>query len=339
MRAMGSSETLMPTRLPTPDELIFLATRDPGSAAARSLAARLNARVPCVSEGALYPAIRQRIWGIVTWGPTNLDRLLTDHGAPPQLSWLHQSGVGMEAIAAVSLPADVTVTNIKGENYYAAPVAEHVVARMLEWSKGLRRLARAQDERTWRQFNPSTLVGKTAMIIGYGTIGQAIARRLAAFEMRLLIVRRSGTAEVTARVESMDIATARHRLGEADYIALALPLTSDTRGFLGESEISRLKPDAFIVNVGRAAVIEEAALGTALREGRIGGVALDVFWREPLPSDDEVWSWPRTAITPHMSANMAGGNGDLIAGTALNTLEQILAGEVPTNRVDMAAGY
>jgi phosphoglycerate dehydrogenase-like enzyme len=177
------------------------------------------------------------------------------------------------------------------------------------------------------------------MIFGHGTIGQAVARRLEAFDMRLVIVRRQGTAPLPNNAEAIDLATARGRLGEADHIVFALPLTRETRGFLGAAEIARLKPSVHIVNIGRAAVIDEPALAAALRDGRIGGVALDVFWREPLCPDDPVWTWPRTAITPHMSANVAGGNTALIAATATETLDTILAGRTPANRVDLAAAY
>lgn len=327
------------TRLPAEGEIVFVATGDPGANSAVLLRKKIDQLLPCVVDPARYAALRSRIWGIVSWAPPNLPALLGAHGAPPGLAWLHQSGVGMEAIARLDLPAGLTVTNIKGADYYAAPMAEHVVARMLEWAKGLPALWGSQAERIWRQFEPPTLAGKTVMIFGSGAIGRAVAARLAGFDMRLIVVRRSNREAPVSGSEVIGLAEARVRLAETDYIILALPLTAETHGLIDASDLEHMRPDVFIVNVGRAALIDEAALAAALRKGRIGGVALDVFWREPLASGDDVWSWPRTAITPHMSANRAGGNADLIADTAVETLRRILAGESLANRVDLPAGY
>ena len=332
---MGGS----PIRLPETAEVLFLATAAPDTTDATALRATLGSRLVCLAGEADYAAHRDRIWGVVNWAPSNFAALVSAHGAPPHLAWLHQSGVGMESVAGLPLPLGVAATSIKGSAYYATPMAEHAVARMLEWAKGLRRLAEAQAERSWEQFDPPTLAGKTAMIFGHGTIGQAIVRRLTGFDMRLVVVRRHGVAPLPEGAEAINLEAARDRLGEADHIVLTLPLTAETQGFLGATEIDRLKRDVFIVNLGRAGVVDEAALAAALSEGRIGGVALDVFWREPLSPDDPVWVWPRTAITPHMSANMAGGNTALIAATAIETLDIILAGKMPANRADLDAGY
>ena len=192
-----------------------------------------------------------------------------------------------------------------------------------------------QAAHRWQQFEPPTLAGKTAMVFGYGTIAREIIRRLAAFDMNIVVVRRHVAEPLDGGFRQLDLATAQNEIGIADYVILTLPSTPETRGCISRPELGRMKPSAFLVNIGRAALVDETALAEALRSGTIGGAALDVFWREPLKPDDDVWSWPRTAITPHMSANIAGGNADIIADTAVETLAAILAGRPQANRVDL----
>lgn len=324
-------------RQPGPGEVVYLATGVVDDSA-RDLCAQIGRRLPCITGLEAYGAQRDRIWGIVNWANSNLAESFATHGLPARFAWLHQSGVGVEAITPLGVPETVTVTSIKGGDYVVGPMAEHAVARMLEWSKGLPRLRDQQRARLWRQFDPPSLAGRTVMIFGAGGIGLAVLQRLAGFGMRSILVRRN-TAIAQPGVETIDLPTALGRLGEADHLVVALPLTAETRGVFGAAEIARLKPTAFIVNIGRAAVFDEAALGTALREDRLGGIAFDVFWREPLQPDDPLWHWPRTAITPHMSANVEGGNSHFIIGTALTTLDRVLAGAPLVNLVNLAAGY
>lgn len=332
--------TALLTRPPAKGEIVFVATPRPEDASAEALRQRLAGHVPAVSDPSQYAALRDRIWGIVTWGgPPVLPRLVAEHGAPPRLAWLHQSGIGLEAIAGLPLPPEVLATSIRGNSYYAIPMAEHVVARMLEWAKRLPEHWAHQAARRWQQFDPPTLAGKTAMVFGYGTIAREVIKRLVAFDMEIVVVRRRISGDRVDGFRQLDLATGSREIGLADHVVLTLPLTAETRGFLGRAELGRMKPSAFIVNVGRAGLIDEAALADAMRAGTIGGAALDVFWREPLAPDDDVWAWPRTAITPHMSANIEGGNADIIAGTAVETLAAILGGKPLDNRVDLAAGY
>jgi phosphoglycerate dehydrogenase-like enzyme len=129
-----------------------------------------------------------------------------------------------------------------------------------------------------------------------------------------------------------------YALAEADYVVLAVPLTDETRGMIGEAELRSMKPNAVIVNIARGAVIDQPTLVRALREGWIGGAALDVTDTEPLPPDNELWTAPNVMVTPHIS----GGTPrymDRAIEIFCDNLARYLAGERMRNVVDPERGY
>jgi phosphoglycerate dehydrogenase-like enzyme len=127
-------------------------------------------------------------------------------------------------------------------------------------------------------------------------------------------------------------------LPEADYVVLAAPLTEGTRGVVGAAELAAMRPTARLVNVGRGELVVEAALVEALRSGQIGGAALDVFEREPLPQGSPLWTMPRVLVSPHMSADAFGWREQL-AELFLDNLRRWCAGEPLRNVVDKDLGY
>jgi phosphoglycerate dehydrogenase-like enzyme len=127
-------------------------------------------------------------------------------------------------------------------------------------------------------------------------------------------------------------------LPEADYVVLALPLTPETRGMFGAALLARMKPAARLINVGRGAVVDEAALVQALREHRIAGAALDVFANEPLPSDHPLWDLPGVIVSPHMSGDYIGWQ-KAVSGLFVDNFRRWLAGRPLRNVVDKARGY
>jgi phosphoglycerate dehydrogenase-like enzyme len=141
--------------------------------------------------------------------------------------------------------------------------------------------------------------GKTAVVVGAGRIGSRIARLCKALGMRVVAVRRDagrGAEAADAVLGFRDLAAA---LPEADFLVLACPLTDETRGLVGAAALAALKPTARLINVARGAVVDEAALVAALRDGRIAGAALDVFAEEPLPAASPLWEMPQVLVTPH----------------------------------------
>jgi phosphoglycerate dehydrogenase-like enzyme len=175
------------------------------------------------------------------------------------------------------------------------------------------------------------------LIIGLGQIGQAIAERAAVFGMHVVGSRRSGAAVpgVSAVVPADGW---RPLLGEADYVVIAAPLTPETRGMIGAAELATMRPDAYLINIARGEIVDEAALIAALQSGRIAGAGLDVFNVEPLPAESPLWGLPNVFITPHISWNSPAvlpRTLDLF----LDNLRRYRDGEPLRNIVDKHAGY
>jgi phosphoglycerate dehydrogenase-like enzyme len=222
---------------------------------------------------------------------------------------LQCSGVGIDGIALDALPPGTIVCNV---NEHEVPIAEYVMAGMLEHEIGLAEAVASFDAAHWGtlfrgRVQHGELMGKTVAIVGFGRIGKALAARARAFGMRIVAVNRSGRAAPEAdRVVRFD------RLGEAvaeaDYLVLACPLTGETRGLIDAGVLARLRPTAFLVNVARGEVADEQALWEALERRRIGGALIDTWYRyptlaepDPRPSRFPFETLPNVRCTPHMS--------------------------------------
>jgi phosphoglycerate dehydrogenase-like enzyme len=212
---------------------------------------------------------------------------------------------------------------------------------MIMLAKGWPGLVRAQARREWTRFWPRVLAGQTVGIVGLGSIGRAVARLAKAFDMRVLGVRRSGAPlecadyEVDGIFGPLDLLNV---LAESDYVVLALPLTEETHHLIGELALRAMKPSAYRIHVSRGAVIDEAALVRALKEGEVAGAGLDVFESEPLPPESELWGMDNVIISPHI----AGGTPrymELAVDLFCENLRRYLAGEPLRNVVDTKRGY
>jgi glyoxylate reductase len=185
----------------------------------------------------------------------------------------------------------------------------------------------------WRTWTPKLMLGRdlwgaTLGIIGWGAIGQAVARRASGFGMRILYVSRKGpdlTPASPAGAECVDLA---RLLAESDFISIHVPLTETTRHMIGAHELAAMKSTAILVNTARGAVIDQAALTTALQSGRIAGAALDVTETEPIGMDDPLVKLPNVVITPHIgSASFA--TRLRMAELAVDNLLDVFAGRIP----------
>ncbi len=178
-----------------------------------------------------------------------------------------------------------------------------------------------------------TLKGRTAAIVGFGGIGQELATRLHGFEMKVLAVSRRGPKAGDVAVDFHGAADTLHSLlRQADFVIVAPPLNDDTRSLIGQEEFACLKPNAFLINVARGPVVDYDALLAALKDGRIAGAGLDVFWQEPFDPTDPIFSY-NVIATPHI-----GGATDLslqgIAKKVAENINRVRRGEVPMNCVN-----
>ncbi|HEX8926261.1 MAG TPA: D-2-hydroxyacid dehydrogenase [Terriglobales bacterium] len=261
-----------------------------------------------------------------------------------KLRWIHSTMAGVGPVLTPEVVSrDIVVTN--ASEVHGGAVAEHAFALLLALAKQLNRARDMQHEHHWGLDAlladgpvPRTVVGATLVLIGLGAIGRRVAAMAKAFEMRVIGVRQDparGMAN-TDRVVGFD--QIDEVLPEADFVALAAPVTEITRHMMNADRLALLKPSAYLINVARGALVDEAALSDALREKRIAGAALDVFTEEPLPENSELWRLRNVIITPH-SAGLNAKLWDLQYEVLAENLRRFRAGEPLLNVVNKVRGY
>lgn len=256
-----------------------------------------------------------------------------------RLKWIHSLMAGVEKkLTSEIRQSAVPLTNARG--VYAESLGEFVLTACLYFAKDIRRLRRQQAEHRWEQFEMNVVAGKTMVILGYGEIGRASARRAHAMGMRVFGIRRR--PELSAGdpyVEAVASFDERERwIKEADYLVVAAPNAPDTHGLVGSSELAAMKPTAVLINVGRGPVVTEAALVDALRHHRILGAALDVFDEEPLPPNHPFYDLDNVLLSPHC-ADMNPGWLDESVRFFLENFDRFRAGAALRNVVNKELGY
>ncbi|WP_227352773.1 D-2-hydroxyacid dehydrogenase [Haladaptatus salinisoli] len=217
--------------------------------------------------------------------------------------WIHSIQAGYDRFPLDEFESEgVVLTNSTG--IHDTSVGETALGMMLSLARRLHVYARQQTEREWNRpewDEAFTLRDEPLCVVGLGTLGQGIAERADAVGMRVAGVRRS--AEPVPHVDEVFAAAdLREAIADARFVALATPLTDETRGLMGEAEFAAMREDAYFVNVARGKCADESALVAALREGDIAGAALDVFEEEPLPDDSPLWEMDEVLVTPHAAA-------------------------------------
>ena len=263
--------------------------------------------------------------------------------AARRLKLVQVPGAGLDRIDRGALPGGAALSNAYG---HEVGIAEYVLGAMLALTRELGRLDAALRRGVWESqwaigvAPPAPwreLAGQTLGILGYGRIGQCLARRARAFDMHVVAIRRSavasdGLAELTAPAALDDV------LSRADYLAVTMPLTPETRGLIGARELASMKRTAIIVNPARAEILDEDALYEALAARRIAGAALDVWYRYPSspgaapPAHRPFHELPNVLMTPHVSGwtdGMLKARATLIA----ENVNRIARGEAPLNRI------
>jgi phosphoglycerate dehydrogenase-like enzyme len=254
--------------------------------------------------------------------------------AATNLKWLNSVYSGIDWMPMETLLArDVTVTNGAGIN--AITIAEYVVMGMLNIAKGYRGVVRAQDRHEWLQFPPGRreLSGSKALLLGYGAIGKMIETRLLAFGVDVVPVRRTSGQGTLGPDEW------REKLGEFDWVIVALPATPETEGMIGANELAAMKSDAVLVNIARGSVIDQDALVAALSAKQIGGSFLDVTTPEPLPPEHPLWDFDNVHISMHLSGQSQDKMYIRSAKRFLENLARFERGEKLVPQVNLKLGY
>ncbi len=248
--------------------------------------------------------------------------LLDALSAPGTLRVIQTLSAGVDWLIG-RVPADIVVCNARG--VHDGPLAEWVVGAILAVQRGLITARDAQAAGTWTTFEPGELAGRRIVILGFGSIGAAVARRLTPFDVEIVAVAR------TPRAGVLGSAGADDALATADVVVNLLPLTSETDGYIDERRLGLLPDGALLINGGRGRTVDAAALLAELRSGRLQAV-LDVTDPEPLPADHALWSLPNVLISPHVAGDSAAATERAFA-LAGDQIRRFAAGEPLMNEV------
>jgi phosphoglycerate dehydrogenase-like enzyme len=261
----------------------------------------------------------------------------------PRLKWMQLTSDGADHLRGMPImKSDVIMTNTR---VFAVPITEYVFGSMLSWFYQFPKMReefqtkRIYPKNQWEEYRSDELEGKTLAIIGHGAIGQHLAQVAQVFGMNVIATRRSVSAPT--RQDGVDVYPAeslKEVLARGDVVVVTLPLTDETEGIIGEAELRAMKPNAYLVSVGRGKVIQEPVLVRALKEKWFAGAGLDVYAQRPLPPDSPFFDLPNVIMTPHMSGV---SNGYTKRGTAFlcENLRRYVAGEPLLNLVDKQKGY
>lgn len=255
----------------------------------------------------------------------------------PTLKLFHVLSTGVDRFVTPEMRASrIILTNSRGVQ--AKPVSEHAVMLMLALSYKLPQLQRNQARSSWEDVGVERLEGKTAGLLGLGAIGEEIARKCKAFDMRVIGIRRNASVrppnvdEVFAPEDTDEV------LRQSDFVLCSLPLTRETERFMDYGRFCAMRSTAYFINVGRGAVVVEDDLVRALKQGQIAGAGLDVFEVEPLPKESPLWGMENVIITPHAAGN-AKANRQKVLAILVENLRRMQAGLPLINVVDMTLGY
>ena len=266
--------------------------------------------------------------------------LITPHNfyrAATGLKWVQGILAGVDGFLVPELrDRRIIVTATKG--IHGLPMAEHTLAMILGFSRGLHVLRDQQHNKLWKKYpTPSEIRGTTVGMIGLGAIGREIARTCKLMGMKVLATKRTPVNdELVDRFYPID--KLEELMRESDYVVVIIPSTPETRHIIGESQLRAMKTSAILINVSRGQVVDEAALTRALKEGWIAGAGLDVFEIEPLPQESELWGMSNVVLTPHMAA-ISPYYMDRAIAVFCDNLQRFARGERLLYEVDWEGGY
>jgi phosphoglycerate dehydrogenase-like enzyme len=274
-------------------------------------------------------------------------RLSKEHlQAAKNLKWIHVAAANVFGFDTDVLEKkNILLTNSRG--LHAVPIAEHVLGCMLVFSRRFMDCWRFQEARHYGQTDmlnhPPPLLelrGKTVVVLGLGQIGKEVAKLCRAIGMRVVGVKRQVSNDHPGITDELFGYRDLHlALPQADFLVISAARTSETEGLIGENELSMLKTQCVIINIARAQIIQEQPFMTFLKEGRIRGAALDVFYQEPLPADSPLYAMSNVFVTPHVSGVASEFHWPRMIELFSENLRRYLLHQPLLNMVDLHAGY
>jgi phosphoglycerate dehydrogenase-like enzyme len=265
--------------------------------------------------------------------------------AAKELRWIHSQAAAVHQLMFPELVnSDVIITNAR--DVHGPVVAEQVIAMIFALAKRIPAAVRFQQKHEWGQDAFSTgrshsreLAGATLGLVGLGSIGRNVAKHASALGMRVIAVREHPEKEKPQYVDKvLPTSKLQELLSLSDYVVLSAPVTPETTGMIGKQQLATMKPDAFLLNVGRGPLVDEAALAEVLQQHKIGGAALDVFDQEPLPPDSPLWDLEDLLITPH-TAGISEKMWERHYVLFSENLRRYLSGQPLLGLVDKRSGY
>jgi phosphoglycerate dehydrogenase-like enzyme len=264
--------------------------------------------------------------------------------AAKQLKWIQSTSTGVNQFMAIPelVESDVLLSNVRG--VHSVPLSESVIGMILSFTRGIRECIQSQPNRQWGQppgirSRLHVLAGTTMGIIGFGSVGRALAARAQAFDMRILALDMFPTnkpdyvAELWGRDRVDDL------MRESDYIVMTVPYTPLTDSIVGAEQLALVKPDAMLVLISRGGTVDEAALAQALRENRLAAAAIDVVKAGRLAEDSELWDLDNLLITYHVAGGTQYEHRDVVDILREN-LRRFIDGKLPLrNQIDMKLGF
>jgi phosphoglycerate dehydrogenase-like enzyme len=224
----------------------------------------------------------------------------------PRLKWIHatNSGIGVFVKETGLDQSEITITNAAG--IHAIPLAEHSLMAMLYFTKNVPFIRKEQAAHHWEWYCSKEMRGSTVGVVGLGSVGQEVARLAKVNGLKVLGVKRNANVDpASLHVDELYPQSGLHEvLPRCDFLILIVPHTPETEGMIGEQELALLPKGAVLINIARGAVVDEDALIASLRNGHLGGAALDVARIEPLPSESPLWVMENVLITPHSASTV-----------------------------------
>lgn len=254
----------------------------------------------------------------------------------PRLKWIQATGAGIDGLLPLDwLPGDIALTNNRGAH---GPKAENSCAMAISLLNArLPQLLASQRHRAWEPIYTTPVAGKTAVVIGFGDLGQAAGRAAKKLGATVIAITRSGRAARPADAV-YPVSRLDRVLPKADFVIVTTPLTPETRNLLDRARLDLLKPEAGLVNIGRSPVVDYDALREKLEAGTLAGAVLDVFEPEPLPADSPLWDTRNLVIMPHVSCDDP-RYIDRLLDFWFENLARFLAGKRLKNLIDRRRGY
>ncbi len=275
----------------------------------------------------------------------------------PKLTWIHLMSAGVEHALAAGVFHNPALLLTNSSGIHGTTIGEYILGSMLAYAHQIHLPLRAQLRHEWlpnRYFMKTVfdLRGKTAGIVGYGSIGRETARLAQGFGMEVLALKRNPQDHADPGWCAPNVGDPQGLIPKrwfgpeqrvelvalSDFIVVTLPLTPETRHFLGAREFAAARPRAYVVNVGRGEVIDQDAMIEALKSGALGGAGLDVTTPEPLEAQSPLWDIENVLLTPHISGAKQGYN-DEACEVFVENLRRFVAGRTMLNLVDRAGGY